>query len=100
MMTTTPKRLTKREAADYLRVSERTVDRLLQCFNVRGVVQFRQDDLDTFLLTDNGVSRGRQGRPEEPSLSWISQAAGRPPLTWQSKRRTGPATSPRVQKGS
>jgi len=46
--------LTKREAAEYLRISERTLDRyrglkLINSVKVRNVVRFAQSDLEDFL---------------------------------------------------
>ncbi len=46
--------LTKKEAAKFLRVSERTIDRfraekLITTIKVRGVIRFRQEDLLDFL---------------------------------------------------
>lgn len=48
------KLLTKRETADFLRVSERTLDRLRQSkliksVKVRGGVRFEQKDVEKFL---------------------------------------------------
>jgi excisionase family DNA binding protein len=52
--TRVPKLLTKKEAANRLTISTRTLDRfrrlgLLQAVKVRNVVRFRESDLDDFL---------------------------------------------------
>jgi excisionase family DNA binding protein len=49
-----PKLLTRREAAQYLRVSERTIDRyrrakLIRTVKVWGIVRLRREDLDNLL---------------------------------------------------
>lgn len=51
---TMPKLLTKKEAAEYLRVSERTIDRfrsakLIRAVKVRGVVRLHLEGLDALL---------------------------------------------------
>ena len=52
--------MTKREAAYFLRVSLRTLDRfrmtkLLPSFKVRGIVRLRQEDVENFLIRHSTV---------------------------------------------
>ena len=67
--------MTRREAADYLRVSQRTLDRfraagLLPSFKVRGVVRLRREDVEAFLARFlKSESMQRDERPTAPRVT-------------------------------